>query len=299
MRSTPARITLFAACFFYSSLRLQTQYSRLYYAPEALAAAPELLGDWSAPLDDVFIHFDFARATARGHPFQWSAGNGYSSGGTSLLYPFVLAFWVLDLGRLSRPGSDGVGGDRRVCVGVRAAAREPPRVPRFAALGPATLRRPRCSGWACSIGASSAAWRCALFLGLWGIALIAWDDLLRLRGSSEAGSRLGWASVALGLAGAMLVATRPEAVTTLAVLAAQRSFRRPARAAGRDLLSETLLYAAAARPLFVLVIQQLANRMAHRRRERGGRADQARALSPVPDARRRARTNGGFTSSTR
>jgi hypothetical protein len=46
---------------------------------------------WSAPLDDVFIHFDFARSAARGYPFQWSEGNGYSSGGTSLLYPLVLA----------------------------------------------------------------------------------------------------------------------------------------------------------------------------------------------------------------
>ncbi len=48
-------------------------------------------GEWSAPLDDVFIHFDYARATARGYPFQWSEGNGYSSGNTSLSYPFVLA----------------------------------------------------------------------------------------------------------------------------------------------------------------------------------------------------------------
>src|SRR3954462_6935314 len=48
-------------------------------------------GEWSAPLDDVFIHFDNARATARGYPFEWSVGNGYSSGNTSLLYPFVLA----------------------------------------------------------------------------------------------------------------------------------------------------------------------------------------------------------------
>src|SRR5262245_58178831 len=48
-------------------------------------------GEWSAPLDDVFIHFDYARATARGYPFQWSMGNGYSSGNTSLLYPFVLS----------------------------------------------------------------------------------------------------------------------------------------------------------------------------------------------------------------
>ena len=48
-------------------------------------------GEWSAPLDDVFIHFDYARSTAQGYPFQWTAGNGYSSGNTSILYPFVLA----------------------------------------------------------------------------------------------------------------------------------------------------------------------------------------------------------------
>ena len=52
-------------------------------------------GEWSAPLDDVFIHFDFARSTARGHPFEWVEGNGYSSGNTSILYPFVLGVRVL------------------------------------------------------------------------------------------------------------------------------------------------------------------------------------------------------------
>ena len=53
-------------------------------------------GEWSAPLDDVFIHFDYARATALGHPFEWTVGNGYSSGNTSLTYPFVLALgWLL------------------------------------------------------------------------------------------------------------------------------------------------------------------------------------------------------------
>src|SRR5579872_6903047 len=48
-------------------------------------------GEWSAPLDDVFIHFDYARSTALGHPFEWVVGNGYSSGNTSILYPCVLA----------------------------------------------------------------------------------------------------------------------------------------------------------------------------------------------------------------
>lgn len=53
-------------------------------------------GGFPVPLDDVFIHFGFARAAALGHPFQWIPGNGYSSGGTSLTYPLALApGWLL------------------------------------------------------------------------------------------------------------------------------------------------------------------------------------------------------------
>lgn len=48
-------------------------------------------GVWPVPLDDVYIHFGFARSAAQGHPFEWIAGNGYSSGGTSLFYPLLLA----------------------------------------------------------------------------------------------------------------------------------------------------------------------------------------------------------------
>src|SRR3954469_15004301 len=51
---------LYAAVAFYGYMLLQPR------------------GPWSAPLDDVFIHFDYARATARGYPFQWSEGNGFS-----------------------------------------------------------------------------------------------------------------------------------------------------------------------------------------------------------------------------
>src|SRR5205823_2201400 len=54
--------TIASAHAFYRSMAMQTG------------------GEWSAPLDDVFIHFDFARATALGHPFEWVPGNGYSSG---------------------------------------------------------------------------------------------------------------------------------------------------------------------------------------------------------------------------
>lgn len=53
-------------------------------------------GKFPIPLDDVYIHFAFARSAALGHPFEWSIGNGYSSGGTSLTYPLVLApGWLL------------------------------------------------------------------------------------------------------------------------------------------------------------------------------------------------------------
>ncbi|HQY64660.1 MAG TPA: hypothetical protein PK141_24845 [Polyangiaceae bacterium] len=53
-------------------------------------------GAWPAPLDDVYIHANFARATASGHPFEWIAGQGYSSGETAPLYPLLLApaFWL-------------------------------------------------------------------------------------------------------------------------------------------------------------------------------------------------------------
>lgn len=53
-------------------------------------------GHFPVPLDDVYIHFDYARQMARLRPFEWSPGNGYSSGATSLLYPVALApaFWL-------------------------------------------------------------------------------------------------------------------------------------------------------------------------------------------------------------
>jgi hypothetical protein len=48
-------------------------------------------GHFPVPLDDVYIHFGFARSAALGHPFAWLPENGYSSGGTSLTYPLALA----------------------------------------------------------------------------------------------------------------------------------------------------------------------------------------------------------------
>jgi hypothetical protein len=48
------------------------------------------------PLDDSFIHFQYAKQLAHGHAFVFSPGDAYSTGATSLLYPVILApfFWL-------------------------------------------------------------------------------------------------------------------------------------------------------------------------------------------------------------
>ncbi|HEY3667981.1 MAG TPA: hypothetical protein VGL19_18390, partial [Polyangiaceae bacterium] len=55
--------TLLVACRFYASLKLQTLYAYAWARPDLYQffAHERVLGTWSAPLDDVFIHFDFAR----------------------------------------------------------------------------------------------------------------------------------------------------------------------------------------------------------------------------------------------
>ncbi|HRU39699.1 MAG TPA: hypothetical protein P5511_07460, partial [Candidatus Goldiibacteriota bacterium] len=45
----------------------------------------------SAPLDDAFIYFQYARKLSMGRFFEYVAGEGYSSGATSFLYAFILA----------------------------------------------------------------------------------------------------------------------------------------------------------------------------------------------------------------
>ena len=60
--------------------------------------APHLakVGHPGATLDDAYIHFQYARAIAEGHPFRFQAGEPATSGATSLLWPALLApFWSL------------------------------------------------------------------------------------------------------------------------------------------------------------------------------------------------------------
>jgi hypothetical protein len=54
------------------------------------------VGHAGAALDDAYIHFQYARAIAEGHPFRFESGEPATSGATSLLWPVMLApFWAV------------------------------------------------------------------------------------------------------------------------------------------------------------------------------------------------------------
>jgi hypothetical protein len=68
----------------------------LILAKRTVGAILEKVGHPAATLDDAYIHFQYARAIAEGHPLRFQAGAPLTSGATSLLWPAVLApFWAL------------------------------------------------------------------------------------------------------------------------------------------------------------------------------------------------------------
>jgi hypothetical protein len=96
----------------------------------------------------------------------------------------------------------------------------------------------------------------ALFLALWGGALIAWDDLSSLASRPEAG--LYKAAALLGAWGACVVATRPEGGAALLVLGGSAIWRARARGA-REVLK--LLALTGGPALCVLLAHGIANRI--------------------------------------
>ncbi|HEY2514776.1 MAG TPA: hypothetical protein VGI39_28115, partial [Polyangiaceae bacterium] len=176
-------------------------------------------GEWSAPLDDVFIHFDFARSTARGHPFEWIDGNGYSSGNTSLSYPFVLALgYVAGFRDLNLMVWAAIVAAASVFATLLAARRlffdgkkpgpadEPARILSF--LLPPMLLGVGALDWSFWSGMEV-----AFFLAVWAVTLVLFYDLVHAEVPRK---RRRWAW-ALGVSSAMLVVTRPEAATTVAI----------------------------------------------------------------------------------
>ncbi|MBW2523722.1 MAG: hypothetical protein JRI23_06080 [Deltaproteobacteria bacterium] len=52
-------------------------------------------GQLAAPLDDVYIHFNYARHMAAGHLYEYNPGDGVSTGATSLLWTPIVALGYL------------------------------------------------------------------------------------------------------------------------------------------------------------------------------------------------------------
>ncbi|MBZ0275533.1 MAG: hypothetical protein K8I60_05285, partial [Anaerolineae bacterium] len=90
----------------------------LVYALTSLAAGR---GEFVLPMDDVYIHFQYARQMAVGQPYVYNPGLPPSSGATSFLYPYILAvgylagfrdlnlgLWALIVGALALAGSMGL-----------------------------------------------------------------------------------------------------------------------------------------------------------------------------------------------
>ncbi len=238
-----AVVTLAVARTFYGYMLFQTR------------------GEWSAPLDDVFIHFDYARSTARGYPFQWSPGNGYSSGNTSLLYPFVLAVgYAAGFRGPNLMVWAGIVACTSIFVLLLAARRLFSTLPQWAKyVAPAALFSIGALDWSLFSGMEV-----ALFLGIWGGALRsamkiadpADSDVTRTTPGSWRWAELGrWQ---LGLWGVLLVVTRPEGAMSIAALglfAADAVRRRE----GRRAAIRTLVRAGTP-ALAALLVQALANR---------------------------------------
>ena len=64
-------------------------------AHAVISAVLAKLGHPGGALDDAYIHFQYARAIAEGHPFQYQRGEPISTGATSFLWPLVLAPFYL------------------------------------------------------------------------------------------------------------------------------------------------------------------------------------------------------------
>ncbi|MCC6556593.1 MAG: hypothetical protein IT372_26840 [Polyangiaceae bacterium] len=192
-----------------------------FYAPALRGTG----GVWPAPLDDVYIHYDFARSAALGRPFQWIPGNGYSSGGTSLTYPLALApgwllgfrgAWLglfaailacaslLDLCRSARLLVDPGSGAEGPALGPRP----PPSARWVAWAAPAFVVAVPLLDWSWFSGMEV-----ALFGAVLGRALVAVRRVERAQPARRRG-----AALRAGVWCALLVATRPEAIALAAPL---------------------------------------------------------------------------------
>ncbi len=210
-----------------------------FYLPALLRTG----GRWPAPLDDVYIYFGYARSLALGHPFSWLPGNGYSSGATAVVYPWLLApAWAAGL--------------RGSALGIMAAA--------IAVLGAFELAR--CLRRASGAGPGSwlippllvsiplvdwtlfSGMEAGLFAAALGRALLATQ-----RGLEGAPSQRGRHQLSAGMWLALMVVTRPESIGCAGALMVVSAHGARSKSAIASLLRAGLPAAV------VLLLQALAN----------------------------------------
>jgi len=220
-RLEPIFYAVWAACWTLSS-------GRMFYG----YMMKQTGGEWSAPLDDVFIHFDYARATASGHPFEWVAGNGYSSGNTSIAYPFVLALgyalgfkrqrlmlWAAIVAATSVFAT--LLAARKIFTGLASARRPSTEAPSIGSSGIDRAASYALPPIFLAIGALDwtlwSGMEVAFLLATWGLALVAYLALIEAPAAeNRATRRRAWV---LGACGALMILTRPEAISTIGVFA--------------------------------------------------------------------------------
>ncbi|MDW8298323.1 MAG: hypothetical protein RML95_03200 [Anaerolineae bacterium] len=190
------------------------------------------------PLDDAYIHFQYARALAEGHPFRYNPDQPPTSGATSLLYPFLLAVgylfgftgeslahWALGIGILTWLGATWLVFRLVHSEGERLSA---------LALGMAAIFAMHGSlAWAFVSGMETGLFIYAMLLTLWHV-------------------RSGKIRAAL-LASALTALVRPEGAVIAVSTALYLFLKQPARRA--DILYYALPFAAsAAQPLLNLAL---------------------------------------------
>jgi hypothetical protein len=187
------------------SIALTATVAAVFWAPAFRATD----GEWPVPLDDVFIHFGFARSLALGHPFEWIPGQGYSSGETAPLWALVLApGWLVGF----RGPWLGIWAGLASCVCLvftMRLVRVLAGAEWIAWIGSALL---------VSVGILDWLWVSGMETALFGVVLAAM--IVRATRACDAGPvhrpREQWLA---GLLGALLVWCRPEAVVIVAPLA--------------------------------------------------------------------------------
>jgi hypothetical protein len=181
---------------------------------------------WVAPIDDAYIHYQYAWSLAGGHFFRFHPGDAYSTGETSPLYAALLALFPLaGLGRVQLVACSLLLGATILAATLWISALLVARATRARAAAPATLVIVAAHGFLVWIFLSGM--ETGLYLGL--LALLLW--------SLAAWQLPGDPPATLVAAAALLPLVRPDGVAASVIVCALILSRRREQGGSRAALS--------------------------------------------------------------